>query len=134
MSATRSSGAFIADSSIEVKIPETSKTLTEAMDHAVSTFHEYPSGLSLGCILLALALGTFLMALDTTIITVAIPEITTRFNALEQVGWFGSAYLITLTAFQPIAGSWYKCFDPKTTYLVFIVVFEGKWARGFIRT
>ena len=88
--------------------------------------YEYPTGISLLCTLLALAFGTFLMALDTTIIMVAIPGITTQFDALNQVGWIGSAYLITLTAFQPIAGSAYKNFDPKRTYLAFMVVFEGK--------
>jgi MFS family permease len=75
--------------------------------------------------LLGLACGTFLMALDTTIIAVAVPEISTQFNALSQVGWIGSAYLITLTAFQPIAGSAYKSFDPKGAFLLFMVIFEG---------
>lgn len=87
--------------------------------------YEYPTGPSLLLPLLGLAFGTFLMALDTTIITVAIPQITTEFNALTQVGWIGSAYLITLTAFQPIAGSGYKRFDPKGSFLVYVVVFEG---------
>jgi hypothetical protein len=90
------------------------------------TIYEYPTGLSLAAILCSLFFGTFLMALDTTIITVALPEITTSFNALAHVDWYGSAYLITLTAFQPISGSMYKMFDPKTTYLVFMVIFESK--------
>ncbi|KAF2468048.1 MFS general substrate transporter [Lindgomyces ingoldianus] len=89
-----------------------------------ATQYEYPTGISLAATLLSLGLGTFLMALDTTIITVAIPEISTHFNALDQVGWIGSAYLITLTAFQPIAGNLYKNFDPKITYLVFTDIFE----------
>lgn len=87
--------------------------------------YEYPKGVPLFMTLLGLACGTFLMALDTTIITVAVPEITTHFNALSQVGWIGSAYLITLTAFQPIAGSTYKSFDPKASFLVYMVIFEG---------
>ena len=87
--------------------------------------YEYPKGIALVLTLLGLACGTFLMALDTTIITVAVPEITTQFNALSQVGWIGSAYLITLTAFQPIAGSAYKSFDPKWAFLVFMGIFEG---------
>ncbi|KAF2451162.1 MFS general substrate transporter [Karstenula rhodostoma CBS 690.94] len=86
--------------------------------------YEYLKGLSLVATLFALALGTFLMALDTTIITVAVPKIATQFNALDQVGWIGSAYLITLTAFQPISGSFYKSFDPKILYMSYIVIFE----------
>jgi len=83
---------------------------------------------------MGLAFGTFLMALDTTIITVAIPAISTEFKALDKVGWIGSAYLITLTAFQPIAGSCYKSFDPKHSFLVFMVIFDS-WAeavKGFL--
>ncbi|KAF1964404.1 MFS multidrug transporter-like protein [Bimuria novae-zelandiae CBS 107.79] len=64
------------------------------------------------------------MALDTTIITVAVPKITTQFNALDQVGWVGSAYLITLTAFQPISGSVYRTYNPKTLYISFVILFE----------
>ena len=92
--------------------------------------YEYPEGWHLALTLLGLAFGTFLMALDTTIITVAVPEIATEFNALSQVGWIGSAYLITLTSFQPIAGSCYKSFDPKYSFLVFMVIFEGEYRRS----
>jgi MFS family permease len=92
--------------------------------------YEYPEGWRLILTLLGLAFGTFLMALDTTIITVAVPEIATEFKALDQVGWIGSAYLITLTAFQPIAGSCYKSFNPKYSFLVFMVIFEGGLKDG----
>lgn len=76
-------------------------------------------------ILLSLALGTLLMAIDTTIISVAIPKISTEFKALKDVGWYGSAYLITLTAFQPVTGNAYKMFNPRIVYIVFIIIFEG---------
>ncbi|KAF2800649.1 MFS general substrate transporter [Melanomma pulvis-pyrius CBS 109.77] len=113
--------AEITRERIESDVPNTTK---EVVSGSKLTRYDYPKGLSLASTLLSLALGTFLMALDTTIITVAIPEISTHFNALDQVGWIGSAYLITLTAFQPIAGNLYKNFDPKITYLVFMVIFE----------
>jgi len=95
-------------------------------DEETSSAYEYPAGIRLVAVLFSLTLGTFLMALDTTIITVAIPKISSEFQSLDQVGWFGSAYLITLTAFQPISSSLYKSFDPKTMYLAFMIVFEGK--------
>lgn len=75
-------------------------------------------------IITALCLGTLLDAIDITIIGVAIPTISTHFHALE-VGWYGSAYLITLTALQPIFGVTYKFFNPKTIYLSSILVFEA---------
>lgn len=45
------------------------------------------------------------MALDTNIINFALPVITTEFHDLEGYAWYGSVYLLTLTAFQPIYGS-----------------------------
>ncbi|KAF7916838.1 uncharacterized protein EAE98_010560 [Botrytis deweyae] len=37
--------------------------------------------------------------------SVTIPKISTEFKALDDVGWYGSGYLITLTAFQPLQGA-----------------------------
>lgn len=61
-----------------------------------------------------------------TIVSVAIPKISTQFRALDDVGWYGTAYLITLTALQPACGTIYKIIDPKTVYMGAIVVFEGE--------
>lgn len=86
----------------------------------------YPSGWRLYIILVALLLGTLLVAIDNTIIGVVIPKITTVFGALTDVGWYGSAYLLTVTGFQPIFGNFYKLFQVKTVYLISVLVFEGK--------
>lgn len=96
------------------------------MDGALMSHREYPTGFRLGIILLSLFLGTFLVAIDTTIVSVAVPKISTQFHALNDVGWYGSAYLITTTALQPAAGTIYKLFDVKLVYLTFIIIFEGK--------
>ena len=60
--------------------------------------HQYPNRGRLAVILLSLVLGSLVVALDTTIISVAIPKISTEFKALADIGWYGSAYLMTLTA------------------------------------
>ena len=82
-----------------------------------------------GLILLSLWLGTLLVAIDTTIIGTAIPKISSDFKALTQVGWYGSAYMLTLTAFQPIYGTVYKFFNVKLVFLAAIAIFEGRQAR-----
>ncbi|KAI9649032.1 hypothetical protein NHQ30_001599 [Ciborinia camelliae] len=61
----------------------------------------YPHGLKLAVILAALCLAVFLVALDQTIIATAIPKITDQFNSIQDIGWYGSAYLLTTTALQP---------------------------------
>ncbi|KAF2869455.1 permease of the major facilitator superfamily [Massariosphaeria phaeospora] len=72
----------------------------------------------------SLYLGTFLVALDTTILGTVIPAITTDFHALDQIAWYGSSYLLALTALQPTFGKLYKVVDTKLLYLASIAVFE----------
>jgi len=52
----------------------------------------------------SLYLGNFLVAIDTIIIGIAILAITTDFHALDSTVWYGSGYLLTLTALQPTCG------------------------------
>ena len=96
------------------------------MKELTSTAERLPAGLKLTIILLSLFLGTFLVAVDTTIVSVAVPKISTQFHSLDDVGWYGSAYLITMTALQPAGGTIYKLFNVKAVYLISILVFEGK--------
>ncbi len=89
----------------------------------------YLTSWRLAVVILSLILGTLLVAIDTTIIGVAIPKISTVFKALDEIGWYGSAYLLTVTAFQPTFGNIYKFFDVKITYMISILVFEGDVPR-----
>jgi EmrB/QacA subfamily drug resistance transporter len=61
---------------------------------------------------------------DRTIISVAIPDITDRFNSLDDVGWYGSAYMITGASFSLIFGKIYKHYSIKNVFLASIVLFE----------
>ena len=51
---------------------------------------EYPKGMRLAIIMLALCLAVFLMALDNSIIATAIPKITDQFHSLDDIGWYAS--------------------------------------------
>ena len=73
---------------------------------------------------LAMAFAVFLFALDETIIATAIPKITDQFNSLTDVGWYGSAYLLTMCCFQLHYGKLYKLFSTKIVFLVSIAIFE----------
>jgi hypothetical protein len=72
---------------------------------------QYPHGLKLGLILGALCLAIFLVALDQTIISTAIPKITDEFHSVQDIGWYGSSYLLTTTALQPSFGKIYSIFN-----------------------
>ena len=54
----------------------------------------------------------------------AIPKITSVFDSLDDVGWYGSAYLLTTTALQPTFGKIYTFYSVKWTFLIALVIFE----------
>ena len=85
---------------------------------------DYPRALKLTFIVVALVLSMFLVALDMTIVATAIPRITDEFHSLNQVGWYGSAFFLTLGAFQSTWGKAYKYFPLKASFLVAIGIFE----------
>ncbi|KAL8703943.1 MAG: hypothetical protein Q9201_002893 [Fulgogasparrea decipioides] len=95
----------------------------EALDK-ISDEVEYPSGAKLAIITISLCLSVLLMALDNTIIATAIPKITDHFNSLDDVGWYGSAYLLTTCAFQLLFGKFLTFFSIKWVYLIAIGIFE----------
>ncbi|KUJ24525.1 MFS general substrate transporter [Mollisia scopiformis] len=73
----------------------------------------------------SLFLGTFLVALDTTIIGTATPAISSAFHDLGDIGWYGSGYFLTLTALQPSFGKIFIILDVKSVYVFCILVFEA---------
>ncbi|KAK9440851.1 MFS toxin efflux pump (AflT) [Metarhizium brunneum] len=85
---------------------------------------DYPHGIKLVLIISALCLAVFLVALDQTIIAPALGAITTQFQSVKDIGWYGSAYLLTTTALQPMYGAVYKLFNVKLVYLGAVFIFE----------
>ena len=84
----------------------------------------YPATSKVLVIIGGLFLVLFLVALDRLIIGVAIPSITDQFDSLGDVGWYGSAYLLTSCAFMLLMGKIYTFVNPKWVYLASLVVFE----------
>ncbi|KAH6680267.1 MFS multidrug transporter-like protein [Halenospora varia] len=100
------------------------KEMQTAKDPEAEEEMEYPHGVKLFVILGALCLAVFLVALDQTIIATAIPRITDKFNSIKDIGWYGSAYLVTATALQPTFGRIYTIFSIKYTFICAILIFE----------
>ncbi|KAI1422985.1 major facilitator superfamily domain-containing protein [Xylaria sp. FL1777] len=88
------------------------------------TNHEYPTGLRFGLILASVYISIFLVSLDRLIVTTAIPAITNEFNSLPDVGWYGSAYLLTSCAFQLLFGKLYRFYPIRAVYAISVVLFE----------
>ncbi|KAJ8112239.1 hypothetical protein OPT61_g5348 [Boeremia exigua] len=84
----------------------------------------YLHGWRLAIVISSLCFGTLLVAIDTTIIAVAVPSISTDFQAFNDIQWYGSAYLLTVTAFQPAFGALFRYFSAKQVYLASVLIFE----------
>jgi hypothetical protein len=73
------------------------------------------SGLKRALIIVPATLVYFLVMLDSSIISTAIPQITDEFDSLLDVGWYGSAYQLASSAFVPLAGKIYTYFSTKVS-------------------
>ncbi|KAM3553705.1 hypothetical protein MY1884_006522 [Beauveria asiatica] len=83
-----------------------------------------PKTLKFWLVLLSTFTSMFLVALDRTIIATAVPRITDDFKSQADIGWYGSAYMLTTAAFQLLFGRIYSFYDLKWTFLIAIVLFE----------
>jgi EmrB/QacA subfamily drug resistance transporter len=74
--------------------------------------------------LVAVAVGTFMLLLDVTIVNVALPDIGRELNAsLADLQWVIDAYALTLAAFQLTSGSLADRFGRRLVFAIGITVF-----------
>ncbi|KAF9894165.1 hypothetical protein FE257_009138 [Aspergillus nanangensis] len=85
---------------------------------------QYLHGRALVFMVLSLMVAVLIIALDGSIISTAIPVITTEFNSLNDVAWYGSIYLLAQMSFQPTFAKSYTFFNQKWVYLGAGVLFE----------
>ncbi|KAH9863980.1 hypothetical protein J1614_009913 [Plenodomus biglobosus] len=124
MANTQKDPAVAVDQTNAMTEKNTSTTLLSS-EHPIRATASSPlKAWNLAIITFSLALGMFLVALDTLIVGIAIPTITSQFHSLNDIAWYGSAYLTTLVALQPSFGRIYKLYNAKTTYLVCVAIFE----------
>ncbi|KAM3478621.1 hypothetical protein MY5147_002133 [Beauveria neobassiana] len=111
-----------AEKTTPVNLEESEAPLVETKDE------DYPRGLQLAFVVLGILLCLFLVSCQLsallTIVATAIPKITDEFHAIDQVGWYGSSFFLTLAAFQSFWGKLYRYCHLKWTYLAAGIVFE----------
>lgn len=108
----------------DTKEERSSEDLQELETLSKIATSDFPHSFKLAFIIMALVLSIFLVALDMTIVATAIPRITDEFHSLNQVGWYGSAFFLTVGAFQSTWGKAYKYFPLKPSFLAAIGIFE----------
>ncbi|KAF8847266.1 putative aflatoxin efflux pump [Acephala macrosclerotiorum] len=84
-----------------------------------------PKTLKFWTIMIGMYLSIFLVALDRTIIATAIPKITNEFNSIEDIGWYGSAYMLACACLFPITGRIYQLYSTKWIFIGSLVIFEA---------
>ena len=106
--------------------PRPKQTCSPLEQQLTATIDEpiYPQPVALGLLILGISLAAFVVALDRSIITTAIPRITDDFNSPADVGWYGSAYLLTSCAFLPTYGRIFAQFDIRSSFLLALALFE----------
>lgn len=93
---------------------------------ALDQGHSYLTGWRLKLVIITLALGMFLVGVDSSIIGVVTPSITTTFHSMDDISWYGSGYMLPHTVLQPTLGTFYKSCNVTYVYFISIFIFEGK--------
>ncbi|CAK7199290.1 hypothetical protein SEUCBS139899_001965 [Sporothrix eucalyptigena] len=86
--------------------------------------YDQVTGVKLVLMLLSLALACFLILLDTSVVSTAVPKITDDFHSLKDVGWYASSYQLGSTVLQLMTGKIYLHFSLKWAFITFFFVFE----------
>src|SRR5438309_11731347 len=74
-------------------------------------------------ITLALFVATFLVALDTSVVSTAMPTVIGQIGGIELYSWVFSAYLLTGTVTVPIYGKLADLFGRKPVFLASAALF-----------
>ena len=84
---------------------------------------KYLAGGQLAILLVAVLASVFIVALSNTIISTAIPTLTTVFNSYSDIAWYTSGEQLTATAFQLPFGKAYALLNLKWTFLVSLIIY-----------
>lgn len=72
---------------------------------------------------MAVMLGMFLAALDTTVVATALPTIARSLQGLELYAWVAAAYSLALTAATPVFGGLADRYGRRPVYLFGVAAF-----------
>ncbi|KAK3323779.1 major facilitator superfamily transporter [Cercophora scortea] len=105
--------------------PGDQSSSSNTTDNPVNHGNEhYPSTAKLILICIGLFLAVLCVGLDRLILATAIPKITTEFASLPDIGWYGSAYMLTSCCFQLMFGKLYAEYSVKWLFVITLSIFE----------
>lgn len=71
----------------------------------------------------SLFMASYLAALDTTVVTTLLSVIASDLNAVENISWIATAYLLSCSAFQPLFGKLSDIFGRKILLVICCIFF-----------
>ncbi|KAL5334675.1 major facilitator superfamily domain-containing protein [Aspergillus crustosus] len=110
----------LSDDQDGTAIPDAGNDPQEETPHIKAT----GSRLKTVAVVIGLSLAVFCMSLDGTVLSTAIPKIVAEFNSQSEMGWYVSAYSLTLCSFSLVFGKIYTFYSTKTVFLVTLALFE----------
>ncbi|KAI1173416.1 efflux pump antibiotic resistance protein [Nemania sp. FL0916] len=90
--------------------------------HPPEEQQEYPTGTRFWLIMLTMGAVLVLASVDMNIIATAVPSITDHFHTVADVGWYSSAFRLSVCAFQFVFGKAYTLFSVKRVFLLANVI------------
>ncbi|CAG9982151.1 unnamed protein product [Clonostachys byssicola] len=117
-------GVADTGSTAQCPLSENEKVATPGVSEVKQNPSPYLAGLKLFILMGGLTVVMFLAMLDMAIIGTAIPQISSDFHRLQDVGWYIGAYQLASATVQPLTGKVYTYFSNKWSLLFFFFVFE----------
>lgn len=115
--------AEASSSAVSETVQTAEKPVENAPPQRPPKLEETKSKGMIALIMLSLCIAVFLAALDTTIITTALPTIAEHFGSASGYTWIGSAYLLGAASSTPIWGKVSDIFGRKPILLIANFVF-----------
>ncbi|KAK2062053.1 MFS general substrate transporter [Colletotrichum caudatum] len=100
-------------------------TLGDAADEGKDNEQPFPPMVPQVLMVMALGLSLFIAVIDATMVATIVPTLSDEFQAVKDVGWYGSVYLLVTGATQPTFGKLYTKFSPKAVFLASLLLLEG---------
>ncbi|EFX03240.1 major facilitator superfamily transporter aflatoxin efflux [Grosmannia clavigera kw1407] len=116
--------ATAAGTDFETCISRSKTSNPQDADEDTKALTETMSGWKVLLVVMGILMSMFLVALDRTIVSTAIPQITNEFHALNDYGWYGSAYMLSCCAVQMLFGKVFTFFSVKYTLFLSVLTFE----------
>ncbi|EIN06459.1 MFS general substrate transporter [Punctularia strigosozonata HHB-11173 SS5] len=107
----------------ETEAPAARAEGRDAEENGDEVVKDAPTGAALFAIVLPLSIGVFLVSMDGTIVASCYASIGSELNQLQNTSWIASAYMLTMTSFQPLYGKLADIFGRKPCLLFAYTIF-----------